>query len=138
LTGRWDEVGSPHAGADSKVFNPFRTGGIIVLIRVLPHRSEIVLGVLEVILRRDPVPGQGFGAGQGQIALIVPLSILSVPRLGVGQPGRSVSPGGLGSSRHRVGHHSPIWFVCAIVGLSSETYFIVGPCAAPGGRAAFV
>jgi hypothetical protein len=84
LTGRWDVADSPRAGADSKVCNPFRTGGIIVLIRILPHRSEIVLGVLEVILRRDPVPGQGFGAGQGQIALIVPLSILSVPSLKAG------------------------------------------------------
>jgi hypothetical protein len=46
-----------------KVFDPFQTGGILVLIRILPHRSEIVLGVLQVILRRDPVPGQGFGAG---------------------------------------------------------------------------
>jgi hypothetical protein len=109
------------------VFNPFRTGGILVLIRILPHRSEIVLGVLEVILRRDPVPGQGFGARQGQIALIVPLGILSVPSLGAGQPGRFVSPGGLGSSRHRVGHSSPIWLgrACAIVGLSSETHFML-------------
>jgi hypothetical protein len=45
------------------VFDPFQTGGILVLIRILPHRSKIVLGVLQLILRRDPVPGQGFGAG---------------------------------------------------------------------------
>ncbi|MEA2868249.1 MAG: hypothetical protein QOE39_2964 [Bradyrhizobium sp.] len=32
-----------------------------------------MFGVLEVILRRDPVPGQRFGAGQDQIAFVVSL-----------------------------------------------------------------
>ncbi len=43
-----------------------------------------MFGMLEVILCRDPIPGQGFGAGQIQIALIVSLGVLTVPRLGAG------------------------------------------------------
>jgi hypothetical protein len=58
-----------------------------------------VFGVLGVILRQDPIPGQSFGASQGQIAFIVSLGVLSVPRLEAGEPGRFISPGGLGSSR---------------------------------------
>ena len=41
-----------------------------------------MFGVLEVILRHDPVSSQSFGAGQGQIAFIVSLGVLSIPRLG--------------------------------------------------------
>ena len=59
--------------------------------------------MLEVILRRDPIPRQSFGAGQIQIALIVSLGALRTPGLGAGKPGRSSSPG-LGCSRHCVGH----------------------------------
>jgi hypothetical protein len=33
------------------------------LILILAHYAKIVFGVLEVILRHDPVPGQSFGAG---------------------------------------------------------------------------
>jgi hypothetical protein len=66
-----------------------------VMTNAMPR---IVFGVLEVILRQDPVPGQSFGAGQGQIAFIVSLGVLSVPRLGAGEPGRLISPGGLGPS----------------------------------------
>lgn len=62
-----------------------------------------MFGVLEVILRRDPIPRQSFGLGQIQIALIVSLGVLRTPRLGAGKPGRSSSPG-LGCSRHCVGH----------------------------------
>jgi len=62
-----------------------------------------MFGVLEVILRRDPIPRQSFGAGQIQIALIVSLGALRTPGLGAGKPGRSSSPG-LGCSRHCVGH----------------------------------
>jgi hypothetical protein len=54
--------------------------------------------MLEVILCRDPIPGQGFGAGQIQIAPIVSLGVLSVPRWGAGESRR------LGCSRHCVGH----------------------------------
>jgi hypothetical protein len=71
--------------------------GLSFLIRNLLHRPEIVFGVLEVILRRDPIPGQSFGAGQIQIALIVSLGVLRVPRLGTGVPERFGSPG---CSRH--------------------------------------
>jgi hypothetical protein len=35
------------------------------LIRILRHRPEIVLGMLEIILRCDPVSPQSFSAGQG-------------------------------------------------------------------------
>jgi hypothetical protein len=62
-----------------------------------------MFGVLEIILRRDPIPGQSFGLGQIQIALIVSLGVLRTPRLGAGEPGRFSSPG-LGCSRHCVGH----------------------------------
>jgi hypothetical protein len=97
-----------------------------------------MLGVLEVILRQDPVPGQSFGASQGQIAFIVSLGVLSVPRLGAGEPGRVISPVGLGFSRHGVGHHFRIGRGCAAAGSSLEMYFIVSPYAAQaearGGR----
>src|SRR6266699_2160810 len=62
-----------------------------------------MFGVLEIILRRDLIPRESFGAGQIQIALIVSLGALRTPRLGAGEPGRSSSPG-LGCSRHCVGH----------------------------------
>jgi len=58
-----------------------------------------MFGVLEVILRHDPVPSQSFGAGQGQIAFIVSLGALSVPRLGPGKPEALISPGGVGALR---------------------------------------
>jgi hypothetical protein len=62
-----------------------------------------MFGMLEVILSCDPVAGQSFGLGQGQIAFIVslgvlrvvPWGVLSVPGLGARTPGRFVSPGGL-------------------------------------------
>ena len=62
-----------------------------------------MFGVLEVVLCRDPIPGQSLGAGQIQIALIVSLGVLGVPRLGAGEPRRTRSPG-LGCSRICVGH----------------------------------
>jgi hypothetical protein len=64
-----------------------------------------VFGVLEVILRHDPVPSQGFGAGQGQIAFIASFEILNVARLGADEPRRLISLGGLRSSQHSVGHN---------------------------------
>ena len=54
-----------------------------------------MLGVLEVILRHDPVPGQSFGAGQGRIAFIASLEIVSVTRLEADESGRLISLGGL-------------------------------------------
>ena len=62
-----------------------------------------MFGVLEIILRLDPIAGQSRGASQVQIAPIVFLGALRVPRLGAGKPGRSSSPG-FGCSRHCVGH----------------------------------
>ena len=66
--------------------------GLLFLVGILRHRPEIVLGVLEIILRRDPVSRQSFGAGQDQVAFIVPLCVLRVPRLGAGMSGRFGSP----------------------------------------------
>jgi hypothetical protein len=68
-----------------------------------------MFGVLEVILRHDLVPGQNFGAGQRQIAFIVSLKVLDIPRLGAREPGRFISLGGSGSSRHSVGNDLLIW-----------------------------
>jgi hypothetical protein len=84
-----------------------------------------MFGVLEIILRRDPVPGQGFGARQLQVALIVSLSVLRLPRLGAGEPGRS-GFWGLGRSRHGVG----ISVRLCRRGMTSRRVFHVGPCAA--------
>ena len=111
----------------------------VSLIWILTHRPEIVLGVLEVILRRDPIPGQSFGTGQGQIAFIVSLGVLSVSRLGAGESGRLISPGGLGASRHSVGHNLRIWAWLRRRGLGFRNVFHVGPYAAPGeaGRRSF-
>ena len=83
--------------------------GLPFLIRILRHRPEIVLGVLEIILRRDPVSRQSFGAGQHQIALIVSFRALSVSRLGAGEPGRFISAGGPRASRRRAGRDFRIW-----------------------------
>src|SRR5437660_11800605 len=98
-----------------------------------------MFGVLEVILRHDPVPSQSFGAGQGKIAFIVSLGVLSVPRLGVGVSGRVISPGGLGSSRHSVGHNLRIWASLRCRGFKFRNVFHVGPYAAPAeaGRRSF-
>ena len=60
------------------------------LILILAHCPKIVFGVLEVILRHDPVPGQSFGAGQGRIAFIASLEILKVHRLWADKPGRLI------------------------------------------------
>jgi hypothetical protein len=64
---------------------------------------KIVFGVLEVILRHDPIPCQSFGAGKGQVAFIVSLEVLNITRLGADEPGRLISLGGLRSSQHSVG-----------------------------------
>ena len=60
------------------------------LILILAHYAKIVFGVLEVILRHDPVPGQSFGAGQGRIAFIASLEILNVHCLWAAKDGRLI------------------------------------------------
>ena len=60
------------------------------LTLTLAHCPKIVFGVLEVILRHDPVPGQSFGARQGRIAFIASLEILNVHRLWADKPGRLI------------------------------------------------
>ena len=46
------------------------------LILILAHCPKIVFGVLEVILRHDPVPGQSFG-GQKRLLAWRPKSLLA-------------------------------------------------------------
>jgi len=105
--------------------------GLSFLIRILRHRPEIVLGILEIILRRDPVSRQSFGAGQHQIALIVSFCALSVSRLGVGEPGRFISAGRLRSSRRCAGRSFRIWARLCRRGFKFRNVFHVGPYAAP-------
>ena len=64
------------------------------------HGSQIVLGVLKIILRRNPVAAQGFGTRQRQITLVVSLGVL---RLGI----RAVKSGrfGFAESRFSRGSH---------------------------------
>ena len=88
-----------------------------------------MFGVLEVILRRDPIPRQSFGLGQIQIALIVSLGVLRTPRLGAGKPGRSSSPG-LGCSRHCVGHAFAISAQLCRRWMTLRSVVHVGPYAA--------
>jgi len=57
------------------------------LILIVAYCPKIVFGVLEVILRHDPVPAQSFGAGQGRIAFIASLEILNVHSLWADNPG---------------------------------------------------
>ena len=105
--------------------------GLLFLVGVLRHRPKIVLGVLEIILRRDPVTRQSFGAGQNQIALIVSLCALNVSRLGTGETGRFISAGGLGCSRRRAGDNFRIWAWPCRYRLKFRNLFHVGPYAAP-------
>ena len=59
------------------------------------HGSQIVLGVLKIILRRNPVAAQGFGTRQRQITLVVSLGVL---RLGI----RAVESGRFGFAEFAV------------------------------------
>jgi len=61
-----------------------------------------VLGVLKVILRRDVVAGQGLGAGQFEVALVVLLGILDRSRLAKAESG-SRGFSNLGFSLHWIG-----------------------------------
>src|ERR1700684_1007238 len=72
---------------------------------IVAHRPKIMFGVLEVILRHDPVPRQSFGAGQGRIAFIACLEIVNVTGLEADDSGRLIFlAGGLRSSPHGFGH----------------------------------
>lgn len=93
-----------------------------------------MFGVLEVILRHDPVPGQSFGVGEGEIVFIVSSSVLSVPRLGAGEPGGFISLLGLRSSRHGVRHSLRIWARLHRRRFKFRNVFHIGPYAAPAGR----
>jgi hypothetical protein len=88
-----------------------------------------MFGVLEVILRRDPVPGQSFGAREGQITFIVSLVVLNIPRLGTRVPRRFISLGGLGCSRHGVRHNLCIWACLRSRGFKFYIVFHIGPYA---------
>lgn len=91
----------------------------------------MVLGVLEIALRRDPVSRQRFGLGQGQIALIVSLRALSVSCLRAGKPRRLVSAARLGSSRRGAGHNFRIRARPRRNVFRFRNVFHVGPYAAP-------
>jgi hypothetical protein len=68
------------------------------LTLTLAHCPKIVFGVLEVILRHDPITPQSFGTGKGQIAFIASMEILNIARLVADDSGRLICVGGLGSS----------------------------------------
>jgi hypothetical protein len=68
-----------------------------------------VFGVLEVILRHDPIPGQSFDAGKGQIAFIASMEVLNITRLVADESGRLISVCGLRSSQHGVGMTFVLW-----------------------------
>jgi hypothetical protein len=84
-------------------------------------------------------PRQSFGAGQGQIAFIVSLGALRVPRLGAGEPERLISPAGVGALRHSVGHNLRIWARLRRRRSRFRNVFHVVPYAAPAeaGRRSF-
>jgi hypothetical protein len=101
--------------------------GLPFLVRILRHRPQIVLGVLEIILRRDPVSRQSFGAGQRQIPSMVCFRALSISRLGAGEPGRLISAGGLRPSRRCAGRDFRIWAWRCRCGSKFRNVFHVGP-----------
>jgi hypothetical protein len=102
------------------------------LTLIVAHRPKIMFGVLEVILRHDPVPGQSFGAGQGRIAFIASLEIVNVTGLEADDSGRLIFlAGGSGSSPHGVGHRFRILARLPAAGLSFEMYFILVPTPKP-------
>jgi hypothetical protein len=84
------------------------------LILILAHRPKIVFGVLEVILRHDPIPPQSFGAGKGQIAFIASMEVLNITSLVADESGRLISVGGLRSSQHSVGITFVLWRGCPV------------------------
>jgi hypothetical protein len=97
-----------------------------LLGRIHRHRPKIVLGMLEIILRRDPVSRESFGAGQNQIALIVSLRALSVSRRAGGTE-RLMFTGGLVSLRRRAGGKLRIWAQPCRYRFRFRNLFHVGP-----------
>ncbi len=83
--------------------SPDRTAASRLSVRIHFQRPQIMFGVLEIVLRRDPVSGQCFGASQSQVALIGFLCALRVPCLSVREPGRFCSRQRR-LSRHCLGH----------------------------------
>ena len=81
----------------------------------LVHRSKIVLGVLVIIFRGDPVAASGLGLRQRQITVIVSTRILRRLALGAAEFGRiGVLPRSFRhSSRHCVGFHFLFGSDCA-------------------------
>jgi hypothetical protein len=67
-----------------------------------------VLGVLEVVLCGDPVASQGFGASQRQVAFVVPLRVLRIPRMLVANPCR-FGLSDLRCLRPHIAGHFPMW-----------------------------
>jgi hypothetical protein len=51
------------------------------------HSSEIMLGVLVVVLRPDDIARLGLSLGESNIPLIAPLRVLGAPLLGTGDVG---------------------------------------------------
>ncbi len=51
-----------------------------VRVAAFTHGTQIMFGVLQVVLRRDKIAALGFGASQLQIALIFSLRILGMFR----------------------------------------------------------
>ena len=89
------------------------------------HRSEMVFGMLVIIFRCDPVPGQSLGAGQYQIAFIVSLGVLRVLRLGTGRSRRFVPTDEPGFSWHCVGHNFHIRVRLRLRQLDSQMDFML-------------
>src|SRR3984885_12807586 len=99
-------VSKTESPASSRAFSLFKAAAALPsLVSILADRPKIVFGVLEVILRRDPIPGESFGTGHGQIAFIASLEVLNITRLGTDEPGRLISSGGLRSAEHSAGHN---------------------------------
>jgi hypothetical protein len=108
-------VSKTESPASSRAFSLFKAAAALPsLVSILADRPKIVFGVLEVILRRDPIPGESFGTGHGQIAFIASLEVLNITRLGTDEPGRLISSGGLRSAEHSVGHDFRILRGCPV------------------------
>ena len=85
------------------------------------HGSQIVLGVLKIILRRNPVAAQGFGTRQRQITLVVSLGVLGI---------RAVESGrfGFADSRFSRGSHIRTPLRCRYLELSVSGSRGLEPC----------
>jgi hypothetical protein len=101
----------------------------------LMHRPQIVLGVLVIILRSNPVAIPGFSLRQREIPIVVSLGILRglsvVAPLKLGRPGVLPLP-----SPHHVGFHLSVRQRLRCCSMSS--YEITSLVASGDGRATFV